>query len=202
MCATRRSRVRLGERKRRQELKTRSNRSIWQSTLAAISVRLSNSIIVHSLTLLAFGFFNAYGNVAKKDSVDYVLHLGDYIYEYANRVYGDGESIGRVSEPNKTIYSLYDYRRRHATYRTDGGLLSSHQNFAWIPVWDDHGKWRTGCSSTKLTGSRGFGQHVQGWSIRIEQHRSLIHSGWRFQRGSAEDERSPSVFRVDANSAS
>lgn len=49
----------------------------------------------------AFGFFNAYGNPVRKDSVDYVLHLGyvtlliftweprlivysDYIYEYKN----------------------------------------------------------------------------------------------------------------------
>lgn len=36
---------------------------------------------------LAFGYFNAFGNPARKDSVDYVLHLGDYIYEYA----GDGD---------------------------------------------------------------------------------------------------------------
>lgn len=42
----------------------------------------------HLLTMsLAFGFFNAYGNPARKDSVDYVIHLGDYIYEYA----GDGD---------------------------------------------------------------------------------------------------------------
>jgi len=31
--------------------------------------------------LIAFGYFNAYGNPVRKDSVDYVVHLGDYIYE-------------------------------------------------------------------------------------------------------------------------
>lgn len=36
---------------------------------------------------VAFGYFNAIGNPARKDSVDYVIHLGDYIYEYA----GDGD---------------------------------------------------------------------------------------------------------------
>lgn len=39
-----------------------------------------------------------------------------------------------------TDIRLYDYRKRIATYRTDLDLLASHQNFPWIPVWDDHGK--------------------------------------------------------------
>ena len=41
-------------------------------------------------------------------------------------------------QPKKEIFSLYDYRRRIATYRTDLDLLASHQMFAWISVWDDH----------------------------------------------------------------
>lgn len=86
----------------------------------------------------AFGFFNAYGNPVRKDSVDYVVFLGDYIYEYQNGVYGEGQSIGRVPLPDKEIFTLYDYRKRLATYRTDLDLLASHQQFPWIPVWDDH----------------------------------------------------------------
>lgn len=72
--------------------------------------------------------------------MDYVIHLGDYTYEYAgNGDYGNGASIGRVPEPQRITYTLYDYRKRLATYRTDLDLLLSHQKFAWIPVWDDHG---------------------------------------------------------------
>lgn len=85
------------------------------------------------LTLPAAGFFNAYANPVRKDSVDYVLHLGDYIYEYKG-----SSDIGRIPQPDREIYSLYDYRRRIATYRTDEDLLASHSSFAWIPVWDDH----------------------------------------------------------------
>jgi hypothetical protein len=44
----------------------------------------------------------------------------------------------QLYQPDKEIYSLYDYRKRYATYRTDLDLLGSHQNFPWIPVWDDH----------------------------------------------------------------
>lgn len=35
------------------------------------------------------------GNPVRKDSVDYVLHLGDYLYEYPNGEYGWGQSIGK-----------------------------------------------------------------------------------------------------------
>ena len=35
------------------------------------------------------------GNPVRKDSVDYVLHLGDYLYEYPNGAYGWGQSIGK-----------------------------------------------------------------------------------------------------------
>ena len=95
-------------------------------------------LAVYSCSNFPFGFFNAYGNPVRKDSVDYVLHLGDYIYEYQNGDYGNGQSIGRIPLPDRQIYTLYDYRKRHATYRTDKDLLLSHGHFPWIPVWDDH----------------------------------------------------------------
>ncbi|KAI1869532.1 hypothetical protein JX265_006622 [Neoarthrinium moseri] len=95
-------------------------------------------IAVYSCSNYPFGFFNAYGNPVRKDSVDYVIHLGDYIYEYKNGDYGWGNSYGRIPLPDREIFTLYDYRKRLATYRTDLDLVASHQNFPWIPVWDDH----------------------------------------------------------------
>ncbi|KAF7163739.1 hypothetical protein CNMCM5623_008497 [Aspergillus felis] len=96
------------------------------------------NLAVYSCSNYPFGFFNGYGNPVRKDSVDYVVHLGDYIYEYANGEYGWGNSLGRIPQPDRTIFTLYDYRKRLATYRTDLDLQASHQNYAWIPVWDDH----------------------------------------------------------------
>jgi len=39
--------------------------------------------MAYLLTILIdpFGFFNAFGNPVRKESVDYVIHLGDFIYE-------------------------------------------------------------------------------------------------------------------------
>lgn len=61
-----------------------------------------------------------------------ICHSGDYIYEY------ETSTDARPVQPECEIFTLYDYRRRLATYRTDLDLLLSHSKFAWIPVWDDH----------------------------------------------------------------
>ena len=35
------------------------------------------------------GYFNAYARIAERDDLDFVLHLGDYLYEYKLGVYAD-----------------------------------------------------------------------------------------------------------------
>ncbi|KAJ9502776.1 hypothetical protein H2202_001898 [Exophiala xenobiotica] len=129
------------------------------------------SLAIYSCTNFPFGFFNAYGNPVRKDSVDYVIHLGDYIYEYKNGDYGWGQSIGRVPLPDREIYTLYDYRKRYATYRTDLDLLASHQNFPWIPVWDDHevadNTYRDGSSELNNTEA----SFVQDGGVSVDQRK-------------------------------
>ncbi|KAI0402802.1 alkaline phosphatase-like protein [Xylaria palmicola] len=77
------------------------------------------------------GYFNVYGNAARKDNQDYFVHLGDYIYESANKG-------ARAHNPPRLLFTLYDYRTRHGQYRTDPDLQLASQNFAWITTWDDH----------------------------------------------------------------
>ncbi|KAK4095850.1 hypothetical protein N658DRAFT_481619 [Parathielavia hyrcaniae] len=105
-------------------------------------------LAVYSCSNYPAGYFNAYGNPARKDSVDYVLHLGDYMYEYEP----DSSLPDRNPSPNRETYSLYDYRARLGSYRTDADLQLSHGRFAWIPVWDDHevanNAWRNGSSNS------------------------------------------------------
>jgi alkaline phosphatase D len=91
-----------------------------------------------SCSNLPYGFFNAYAAIALRQDLDAVLHLGDYLYEYANGSYGDGTAIGRIPQPDKEILTLSNYRTRHAQYKTDVDLQAVHRQNPFICVWDDH----------------------------------------------------------------
>ena len=97
------------------------------------------------------GYFNAYRRIAAREDLDAVLHLGDYLYEYADGVYGDGAELGRHPEPSHEIVSLDDYRVRHAFYKRDPDLQELHRHHPVIAVWDDHesanNAWRDGAEN-------------------------------------------------------
>jgi alkaline phosphatase D len=78
------------------------------------------------------GFYTAWEHLARED-IDFVIHLGDYIYE-------DGTSVGGVRQhvPVSEIMTLDDYRNRYAQYRSDANLQAAHAQFPFIITWDDH----------------------------------------------------------------
>ena len=81
------------------------------------------------------GFFNAYRAVAEMDDIDFVLHLGDYIYEAAQVPTGKqtpGADIGRPMEPLGDCMTRSDYDTRYALYRRDADLLHLHARHAVI----------------------------------------------------------------------
>jgi alkaline phosphatase D len=84
------------------------------------------------------GYFNAYRAVANRADLDAVLHLGDYIYEFADGVFGDASAIGRAPLAPGEAATLADYRLRYATYRSDPDLQDAHRLHPFIAVWDDH----------------------------------------------------------------
>ena len=84
------------------------------------------------------GYFNAYALLARRDDIDVVLHLGDYIYEYQPGGYGNSKLAARAHIPAKEIVELDDYRARYAQYRLDPDLQELHARFPVITVWDDH----------------------------------------------------------------
>ncbi len=85
------------------------------------------------------GYFNAYKRIAERNDLDAVIHLGDYIYEYAQGVYEDSTvAQDRPNIPANEILSVEDYRTRYSTYRLDTALARVHQQHPFITVWDDH----------------------------------------------------------------
>ena len=86
------------------------------------------------------GYFNAYARLGERNDLDAVIHLGDYIYEYASGIYGDSliqASGGRVHDTIEAV-SLEQYRTRHSLYHLDADLRRAHQQHPFINIWDDH----------------------------------------------------------------
>lgn len=74
---------------------------------------------VLSCSHYGFGYFNAYRALAeRKQPLDAVIHLGDYIYEYGVDGYGGRQSIelGRQHQPAHELVTLADYRERFAQF--------------------------------------------------------------------------------------
>lgn len=101
-------------------------------------------LAVVSCASLAHGLFNAYRRVADRSDLDLVVHLGDYIYDYATGEYGDA----RPYEPDGETITLSDYRQRYAQYRRDPDLMELHRQHPIVAIWDDHetadNSWRDG----------------------------------------------------------
>ncbi len=94
-------------------------------------------LAVVSCSNYEWGFFNPLAALAKRENIDAVLHLGDYIYEYGPGGYGD-TTIGRIHQPPHEIITLHDYRMRYAQYRRTEGFRRVHQQHPFINIWDDH----------------------------------------------------------------
>jgi alkaline phosphatase D len=76
------------------------------------------------------GYYAAHRHMSEED-LDLVFWLGDYIYE--------GGGTGPVRPHNSAeIFTLSDYRNRYGLYKSDADLQSSHAQFPWFVIWDDH----------------------------------------------------------------
>jgi alkaline phosphatase D len=119
---------------------------------------------VVSCSSYAHGYFHAYRSIAQRLDLDAVLHLGDYIYEYASGAYGTARSY----DPPHEIVSLDDYRRRYAHYRKDPDLQAVHRQHPFITVWDDHESANN------------------AWVNGAENHTPVAEGTWEERRAAAE----------------
>ncbi|MEL7491728.1 MAG: alkaline phosphatase D family protein [Pseudomonadota bacterium] len=112
---------------------------------------------VVSCSNFPFGYFNVYDLIARREDLDAVIHLGDYIYEYGPDGYGGeaGEQLGRPHDPPREIVNLDDYRRRHAQYKADPSAQAMHAAHPLIAIWDDHettnNSWKDGAQNHQST---------------------------------------------------
>ncbi|MFM0646966.1 alkaline phosphatase D family protein [Paraburkholderia bryophila] len=88
---------------------------------------------------------------AAEDDLDFIVNLGDYIYELTIPSGRTEAAHGPLTLPNGSSFlipgtttqvpyavTLNDYRYLYQTYRSDPRLLNLHALFPMISVWDDH----------------------------------------------------------------
>ena len=110
------------------------------------------------------GYFHGYREIAERNDIDAVLHLGDYIYENGSE--GD---LGRPHDPPKRITGLNDYRQRYSQYRLDHDLRCVHQMYPFINIWDDHeianNSWKGGAEAHDEPGD-GLWEHRKRMAVK------------------------------------
>ena len=81
------------------------------------------------------------------ERIQFVLHLGDFIYErsWHKRVDGSAQSRrvpsfpeGEETEENRYAVSLADYRHLYQTYLSDPHLQAARARWPFVCTWDDH----------------------------------------------------------------
>ncbi len=77
------------------------------------------------------GEYVAHEEIAQQ-SLDFVLFMGDYIYESSNAQYALRKHAGE--EPK----TLAQYRARYEQYKRDPRLQAAHAAHPWVLMWDDH----------------------------------------------------------------
>lgn len=91
-----------------------------------------------SCSNFGFGHFNAYDAIARDPEIDFVLHTGDYIYEYGNPELQMSHLRVRSMEPALETLTLEDYRLRHAQSKSDPSSQAMHAAHPLLACWDDH----------------------------------------------------------------
>lgn len=84
------------------------------------------------------GYYTALAGLAREKDLDFVLCLGDYIYEhhYYNGPAARQDRTGRNRDGD--VQTLAEYRQKYRFYQSDPNLQAMHAAYPLISIWDDH----------------------------------------------------------------
>lgn len=84
------------------------------------------------------GYFTVYHELSKRNDLDAVVHLGDFIYESPTGSSGYFGDTNRIHVPDYEVLDVSDYRMRYSHYRLDPDLQEAMRQHPFIHIWDDH----------------------------------------------------------------
>ena len=109
------------------------------------------------------GYFNAYRDIASRNDIDAIIHLGDWYYEYAAGGYGYINDTSRLHSLNRDVYTYDDYILQHSQYKLDLDLRAMLQQYPLISIWDDHET----ANNSWYSGAQNHNPATQGdWFVR------------------------------------
>jgi alkaline phosphatase D len=89
---------------------------------------------VASCSSIYSGFFNAYRQIAARDDLDLLIHVGDYLYDFVDEQEQVRVPAGGAIEPT----DLSSWRALHAYHLLDPDLRQAHAAHPWVMLWDNH----------------------------------------------------------------
>jgi alkaline phosphatase D len=89
---------------------------------------------ITSCSSIYSGYFNGYKHLSERRDLDFVLNVGDYIYDFV-----DEDEEVRVPTPYPTTpYSKNEWRDRHLYYLMDPDFREARRWHPWFIIWDNH----------------------------------------------------------------
>ena len=94
-------------------------------------------------------YFHAWNALLGRGEIDFVLFIGDYIYETLGHLavelppertveLPDGLELFDPLKGKVAALTLADYRALYRAYRSDPDLKAAHARFPFVTLWDDH----------------------------------------------------------------
>ncbi len=122
------------------------------------------------------GFYSAWYHLAQED-LDFVVHLGDYIYETVSDPAFQYAQIRKI-ELNEKGIALYldDYRKLYKIYRSDRYFQMAHEKFPFYIIWDDH----EFANDSFQVGSPDNGKDVFGGIDQPQRRRDASRAWWEY----------------------
>ncbi|MDX6698182.1 MAG: alkaline phosphatase [Solirubrobacteraceae bacterium] len=82
------------------------------------------------------GYFGAHRALAAEPELDFVVCLGDYIYE--RNFYKGPRTDALGANHDGEVQTLDEYRSKYRMYKSDADLRAMHAQHALYAMWDDH----------------------------------------------------------------
>ncbi len=142
-----------------------------------------SSLTFASISCQAYdhGYFTSFPHIVVDDP-DFVMHLGDYIYEYAITPNGGlrNQPVPEVVQPRPQ--TLRQWRARHALAKSDPDQQALHQQIPMVLTWDDH-EYLNDYAGTAPTAAGGGRSPSRSAAYRADWEHQPLRSVARFKQG-------------------